>query len=99
MADTQSAISVGPDWTDLSALSGIAAGTEVLVQNIGDPQDLLVLWTGASQPAASERGSFVKQFEQWRIDSGEATVWGRYLVRHGKVTTGKTLLVQYQDAS
>lgn len=98
MADTIDPVSVSSTWTDINTLSGIASGTEITCQNLGEPQDLLELWTSAIAPDVNARGVIVTQFDQFRVSAGESTVWGRYTVRHGKNTAGKNLLVQIQEA-
>ena len=39
MANSRNAQEIGSDWTDINTLFGIAAGTEMLVQVVGAPQD------------------------------------------------------------
>jgi hypothetical protein len=80
MADTANAYPIpGNLYTDLNALTSIVAGTEVLLQNVGGPNDIIEVATGAAQPAASFTGVRMEQHDFLRIDAGESTIWVKYL--------------------
>jgi len=84
MPDTETAIEIGSSWTNLTTLSGIPSGTEVVLQNIGLPQDVIELATSLTEPAIDFKGVYMKQITpMMRVTIGEADIWAR-LYRYDK---------------
>lgn len=98
MADTIDALELGGSWTDLNALSAIPVGTEIYIQNVGGPNDVIELALSSSQPSSSFRGIRVEQNSpMYKVDSGENSVWGRY-IRLDRVDVGsRVTFVQIQE--
>jgi hypothetical protein len=78
MADTLPAFSVGSSWVDINTLSGIAAGTAIILQNVGSANDVIDLAISATEPAAGFEGIELFQNSFFGVDAGENIVWARY---------------------
>tara|TARA_R110002074_G_scaffold121968_1_gene256518 strand:- start:35910 stop:36215 length:306 start_codon:yes stop_codon:yes gene_type:complete len=78
MAATVTAWNIGRDWVDLNTLSGIAAGTEILLQNTGLPHDVIQAAISVSTPPSDFQGVLMKQLApMYKVTEGEGTVWVR----------------------
>ena len=78
MPDTLSSFSVGADWVDINTLSGIPAGTALILQNVGGYNDIIDLAISATEPALNFEGVEMSQGRFFEVSSGENTVWARY---------------------
>ena len=78
MADTLDAISIPSTWTDINTLSGIPAGTQLILQNVGSANDVIDLAISATEPAVGFEGVELFQNSFFGVDAGENTVWARY---------------------
>jgi hypothetical protein len=79
MADTLSAFSIPGVWTNLNTLTGIAAGTQIRIQNVGGANDVVDLAISATEPAADFEGVEVFQNAPfYQVDAGENAVWAKY---------------------
>jgi len=94
MADTENAFEItGGAYIDLNTLTGIAAGTELTLQNVGGANDIIEVAVSASQPATSFRGLRLEQNQFYGVAAGENTVWCRYIrIDRADVGTRKTYL-------
>ena len=80
MADTIDAIEIPGTWTDINTLSGIAAGTEIFLQNVGGPNSIIELATAPTQPPLDLNGIRVGQNSpMYKVTAGESIVWARYI--------------------
>ena len=96
MPDTLPAFSVGSEWVNLNTLSGIAAGTQVLLQNVGGANDVIDLAISATQPISSFEGVELFQNKFFGVDAGENAVWARYK-RQDRADVGtRTTKIQVQ---
>ena len=75
MADTLPNIAISENvWVDLYAQSGIATGTQIIVQNVGARD--IYLSTKATQPDINADGYYVVERSQEAInDSGDSGAW------------------------
>ena len=87
MAASGVPIQVGPQWEDLYSLTGIAAGTPLLVTCVG-PTTAMVA-TSESEPT-TEAGSAIDPREQEQIDGGNIGAWAR--------SAGQETTLYVQDA-
>lgn len=79
MTDTLGSFEIPGTWTDLNDLTGIAAGTELIVQNIGIYGDVISCFVSEIAPIQSIRGVDFDQIKQlWRVS---ASVNQRVFVR------------------
>jgi len=80
VADTIDAVDIPGTWTDLNTLTGIAAGTEIYLQNVGGPNSIVEIATSASEPALDLNGVRVPQNSpMYKVTAGESTVWARFI--------------------
>lgn len=90
MADTINPVQVGDEWVSLNALSGIAAGTSIKIQNIGTIECFVRI--SATQPTEEYgEGCYISEF--YGVDAGENEVWAKSVVR------GSTTLLSVQENS
>lgn len=88
MADSIADIAVtSDDWVDVSALTGILVGSEMIIQNKGIAH--LLVWIGATKPtAASTDGPIIYDFPNEpsvaSIAVGEKKVWLKAVGAEGK---------------
>jgi len=78
MADTLNAFEIGSSWISINALSGVAAGASLLLQNVGASSDIIDLAISATEPVANFEGVELFQNSFFRVDAGENEIWGRY---------------------
>ena len=78
MADTIPAIEVGATWVNLNTVSGISAGTSVILQNVGHSNDIIDLVISASEPPQDFEGIELFQNAFFGVDAGENPVWAKY---------------------
>lgn len=95
MADTSNSISIGADWVDINAVTGIAVGTPIHIQNTGLPQDIIALAVSPIEPPADFNGVNLYQKEIKPISSGGNSVWAR-LIRIDKKPVTMTATVNVQ---
>lgn len=60
-------------WKDINAATGIAAGTEIIIQN-KSPRPIFV-WLGASAPTTPNAGFRIDTGGTSTVDAGEPKVW------------------------
>jgi len=78
MADTLDAFEISGAWTDLNALTGIVAGTSLLLQNVGGSNDVIDLAISSSEPNLTFEGVELFQNKFFGVDAGENTIWAKY---------------------
>lgn len=89
MADTKAdIILVDGDWVDAYALTGIAVGTTLVIQN--KSSDDILIHLSASKPTSSSiNGTLVPPFIEATVDASESGCWvkgtvgGRVSVQEG----------------
>ena len=97
MPDSLDKQEIGSSWTNLNTLTGIAAGSAIVVQNVGakngaianvgTPNAVIEVTTSSSQPAESFSGWNISFNEQWKVSAGEEATWVRFR-RLGKSDVG-----------
>ena len=92
MADYIPSFNVPKTWAALSVLSGYESGTELIIQNIGVPSDLIDIAFGLTPPSEDERGFCLDQIRQYyQIPSGLPECWIRFRRLDGtEKTNGRT---------
>jgi hypothetical protein len=74
MSDTIDPVSVGDEWESLNALSGIPAGTQIKIQNVGTTAAFIRI--SATQPTEyNGEGCYSQKF--YGVSSGENEVWAK----------------------
>lgn len=88
MADTINPVSVGDEWVSLNALSGIAAGTQIKIQNIGTSAAYIRI--SSTQPTeVNGEGCYPESF--YGVTAGENEVWAKSFPK------GVTTLISVQE--
>lgn len=79
MASILNAFIVSQTWTSLSTLTGFADGTELILQNVGFPGDIIEVAIQADQPPQAFRGVRLDQIKSfYQISPNLDAVWVRY---------------------
>jgi hypothetical protein len=83
MADSTPNIQVDKGaWRDLYTLSGIAVGTQIIVQNVGNAE--IRLFAGAAPPATANEGIPLPVYTAAQNDIGDSGAWV-YSIQDGRV--------------
>lgn len=108
MVDTYDKQEITGSWTDINALTGIAVGTALIIQNvgakngamanIGTPNAIVELTTNSSTPNALFTGWHVEENQTWAISAGEPKVWARYTRLGGSDVGTDTVFIKVQEA-
>ena len=94
MADTQNAWPIGKQWTDLNTLTGIAVGTEIILQCVGQRSDEIEVATSPTEPPQNFTGvKCMYGTPERMVTAGESTVWVRF-VRLGNPNAGSETKLQ-----
>lgn len=98
MGATVDALPIPQDWTDLNALSGIAAGTDFFLQNVGLPGDVIGVYFSETEPAADAKGWALDQVKEMYIVTGETlTTWVKfYRNDRNQATNSRTGFLQVE---
>ena len=78
MADTLNAFTIPGTWTNVNTLTGIPAGTQLILQNVGSANDVLDLAISTTEPIAGFEGIELFQNRFFNVDAGENDLWARY---------------------
>ena len=98
MADTTDAWPIGKAWTDLNTLTGIAVGTEIILQCVGQRSDEVEVATSTTEPLESFVGVKCQYGNPDRhVPAGESRVWVRFF-RLGNPNAGTTTKLQVQTS-
>ncbi len=78
MADTLNAFSIPGTWINVNTLSGIPAGSQLILQNVGNANDVIDLAISATEPATGFEGIEIFQNRFFNVDAGENSLWAKY---------------------
>lgn len=79
MAETNEAFDVPQNWATLSSLSGYPAGTELVLQNIGLPGDLIDIAFSETEPGDTFNGVALDQVNQiYQLPPSQFEAWVRF---------------------
>ena len=96
MPDTLDAFDIPTTWTDVNTLTGIPAGTEIKLQNVGLFGDVIEVATSALMPSSDFCGISMKQYLFYLVDAGEAAVWARFVRKAGQTPAKGVTKLQVQ---
>ncbi len=86
MADTLNNITLASGtWVNLYTSSGIAVGTKIIVQNIGNGD--VYLNTGATTPTSLSAYNVLPETEEKQNSAGDTGAWA-FSIRGGNVNVG-----------
>lgn len=84
---------IGRDWVSISSLTGLAIGSELLLQNMGRPGSIIELILSDSEPLEADRGNGLQQLDDiYRVSGQKSDVW----VRHIRYDLNSTILPKPQ---
>ena len=80
MTNTIDAVEIPGVWTDVNTLTGIPAGTQLVLQNVGGPNSIIEFATSPTEPTLDFNGVRLGQNDPMSVlPAGESTLWARYI--------------------
>ena len=79
MAETRNAYEITTDWQSLSLLTGFSVGSELILQNVGMPGDIIEIAESELEPSLDFKGHNLDQLKSfYKLPAELGNIWVRF---------------------